>query len=303
MPVRFNLFLGVIFWGWSFVATKILLDYVSPIELMGLRFIVGLPVLFGVVLVKKIKFNFKSKDLQKILIGALIITIHFLIQITGIKYTSATNTGWIISITPLVLALLSFIILKEKIGLKEILGIAVATFGILLLVSKGNLMNLGWLRSIGDWLVLASAHTWALYSVVTRDISRKYNPLAVTFSILSLSAIALVTYMLFTSDWSKFIHLPLEPMMALLFLGILSLAVAHWFWQEGVSHLGAARAGFFLYLEPLATTGLAVPYLHEEFGLFTAIGGMLVLAGVFIAERKTIIKRQTRASAGHNNLL
>ncbi|MCP4544717.1 MAG: EamA family transporter, partial [Chloroflexi bacterium] len=64
------------------------------------------------------------------------------------------------------------------------------------------------------------------------------------------------------------------------------LAVAHWFWQEGVAKLGAAKAGIFLYLEPLSTTALAVPLLGEHFGFFTAAGGLLVLAGVFWAERR-----------------
>jgi hypothetical protein len=50
-------------------------------------------------------------------------------------------------------------------------GIAVATLGILLLVSRGDIASLGWLRSTGDWLVLASAHTWAVYTVVTRDLA------------------------------------------------------------------------------------------------------------------------------------
>ncbi len=287
MLVRVYLLLAVIFWGWSFVATKILLDYVTPVELMGLRFIVGLPVLFAVVFARKVKLSFSRRHRWQVLFGAIIITAHFLIQITGIKYTTATNTGWIISITPLVLAVMSYLILKEKIGLREIAGIAVATTGILLLVSRGKIASLDWIRSVGDWLVLASAHTWALYTVATRDLSRKYDPLAVTSAILLPSAVILVTYMLFTSDWTKFLHLPLEAVLALLFLGVLSLAVAHWFWQEGVSSLGATRAGIFLYLEPLATTGLAVPYLGESFGVFTAVGGIMVLGGVYLSQTRT----------------
>jgi len=286
MLVRIYLLLAIIFWGWSFVATKILLDYVNPAELMGLRFIIGLPVLFAIVIGKRIKLNFSPKHRRQVLLGAAIITAHFLIQITGIKYTSATNTGWIIGVTPLVLAVLSYLILKEKIGLREIAGIAVATIGIVLLVSRGKLGQLDWIQSVGDWLVLASAHTWALYTVATRDLSRTYNPLAVTSAILLPSAVVLVGYMVFASDWSKFINLPMEPLLALLFLGVFSLAVGHWFWQEGVSSLGAARAGFFLYLEPLATTLLAVPYLNEQFGIFTAIGGLMVLGGVYLSQRR-----------------
>lgn len=286
MRERILLLLAVIFWGTSFVFTKIVLDYVTPIELMGLRFLMGVPFLYVIILKKKLPFNIEKKDYKKFLLGAAIITSHFFIQITGLKYTSATNTGWIISVTPLVLAVLSYFILKEKIGRNGIIGIIIATLGIILLVSKGDITNLDWLSSVGDWLVLISAHTWALYTVATRDISRKYRPLIVTFSILLPSAIVTIGYMLFTSDWTKFVNLPTEPVVALLILGFLSMGAAQWFWQEGVAQFGAAKAGFFLYLEPLATTCLAVPYLHEQFGLFTAIGGLMVLGGVYIAEKK-----------------
>jgi drug/metabolite transporter (DMT)-like permease len=73
--------------------------------------------------------------------------------------------------------------------------------------------------------------------------------------------------------------------LALLYLGIPGLALGQWFWQEGVARLGAARAGLYLYLEPLATLALAVPLLGEPFGLFVALGGGLVLAGVCLGQR------------------
>ncbi len=292
MLPRIYLLLAVIFWGGSFVATKILVGYVSPVEVMGLRFIVGLPVMFAVVMLKRVKFNFQRSDIKWFLLASTVITLHFVIQITGIRYTSATNTGWIISITPLILAVLSFLILHERIGAKEIAGIVVATTGIFFLISRGDFGHIGWLTSVGDWLVLVSAHTWAIYTVITRDISRKYNPLAVTFTILVPSAVVLVTYMLFTSDWGSFLRMPTDGIVSLLILGILSLAAGHWFWQEGIAAIGAAKAGFYLYLEPLTTTAIAIPYLHEKFGMWGASGALLVLAGVFIAERR---RRQTTA--------
>ena len=284
---RVLLLLAVLFWGWTFVATKIVLPYMTPVELLGLRFLLGLPVLLAVLGVKKLRFNFNPRGRRSILIGSAIITAHFLIQITGLKYTSATNTGWIISVTPLVIALLSFMVLRERIGRYQVVGIGVATVGIFCLISKGDFSNLGWLSSIGDWLILATAHTWAIYTVATRNVSRQCHPLTVTVGVLLPSSVVVLGYMLFTSDWSKFLQLPADAIVALLFLGILGLAVAHWFWQEGVSKLGATRAGLFLYIMPVSTTALAVPYLDESFGLFTAVGGVLILGAVFLAERLT----------------
>ncbi len=72
---------------------------------------------------------------------------------------------------------------------------------------------------------------------------------------------------------------------ALLYLAIPGLALAQWFWQEGVARLGASRAGVYLYVEPLATVALAVPLLGESFGTLAAVGGGMVLAGVYLGQR------------------
>ncbi len=289
LPVLQLLF-AVVIWGWSFVATKICLSYLSPADLLGLRMLIALPILAAILKIKKVKLDLDAVTVRRMAIGSLIITAHFLIQITGLKYTSATNTGWIISVTPLVSVALSYFFLREKIGTAQIAGIVVATIGILLLVSGGRLGSLDWLASVGDWLVLASAHTWAIYTVATRDLARSRPPLLVTFGVLLPTCVLMLGYMLIKSDWNSFLHLPTDVVIALLVLSILATALAHWFWQEGVAKLGAARSGIFLYLEPIATTTVAVPLLHEHFGIMTALGGSLVLLGVFVAQRKAAIR-------------
>ncbi len=285
MLTRFLLLFTVIIWGWTFVATRICLEFLSPAELLGLRLLIGLPVLVIVVIFKKIKFRFTPGEWKQILIGSAVITLHFLVQITGLQYTTATNTGWIISVSPLVMAVLAYFFLKEKIGRSQIVAIAVATFGILLLMSHGDLTHLGFLTSLGDWLVLISAHTWAIYTVVTRNLSKTQHPLAITVGVLTPALVLMTAYMIFTSDWTRFAHLPAKGVVALLFLAIVGLALGHWFWQEGVAKIGAARAGIYLYLEPVATTALAIPLLGESFGWVAAAGASLVLLGVYIGQR------------------
>jgi drug/metabolite transporter (DMT)-like permease len=155
----FYLLFCAIIWGWTFVATRVCLQYLNPVELLGLRFLTALPLLLVVILVKRIRFDFTHRELRAILLGSLVITVHFLIQITGLKYTSATNTGWIIAVSPLVMAVLAFLVLHERLSRRALWGIVIATSGILLLVSRGRLMSFEWLGSVGDWLVLVSAHT------------------------------------------------------------------------------------------------------------------------------------------------
>lgn len=283
---RILLLVTIVIWGWTFVATKICLAHMSPVELLGLRFLLAMPVMLAVILGKGLDLR-PGRHSRRLLVGSAVITVHFLIQITGLRYTSATNTGWLIAASPLAMAVLAFAVLGERVTRRTVTGIATATVGVVLLVSRGDLDDLGWIYSVGDWLVLASAHTWALYTIAIRDLARERHPLSVSFSILVPPAVLLTVIILGFHDWRRLLDLPTEAIIALLFLGIPGTALAQWFWQEGVADLGATKAGLFLYLEPLATTALAVPYLGEPFGPFALIGGLLVLTGVWYAQRRT----------------
>src|SRR3970282_112376 len=136
MLPRVLLLSAVVLWGWTFVATKILLAELGPVEILALRLVIGVPFLGGVLLVKRGPLRFGRADAWPLLLGGGIFTLHVLVQVAGLVTTTATNTGWIISVSPLALAVLSFLFLRERIGWRGAAGIAVATAGILLLVSR-----------------------------------------------------------------------------------------------------------------------------------------------------------------------
>ncbi|MBI3049913.1 MAG: EamA family transporter [Acidobacteria bacterium] len=285
MLPRVLLLAAVVIWGWTFVATKILLEELGAVEIFALRLAIGVPFLGLVLLARRVPWPFSSSDARPLTLAAAMLTLHFLIQIVGLMSTTATNTSWIISVSPLAVAALSFLLLRERIGRQAVAGIAVATGGILLLISRGRLGDLGWLRSTGDWLILASAFTWALYTVMTRDLARRRDPLAVTFGILLIAGAFTAALFAVSADVASVRALSIRGLAALLYLAIPGLALGQWFWQEGIARLGAARAGLFLYLEPVATVLLAVPLLGESFGPIMALGGGLVFAGVYVGQQ------------------
>lgn len=278
------LLVAIVIWGWTFVATKVCLEYMSTIQLVASRFLIGAPALYIVARLRGVSFGYLELA-RPFALGAFVFSGHFLLQTWALEFTTATNTGWIVAASPLTIALLAALVLKEPIPPAMRLGLAIATLGIVLLLSRGELRSLDWLSSIGDWLALVSTLTWATYTIVTRDLSRARDPVVVALAMtLPLAAAALVLPIV-VDAWTPLATLPADAIGALVFLGLGGVAVAQWFWQVGVAKLGAAKAGLFLYIEPLATTALAVPFLGEPFGVFAAIGGILVLAGVFVAER------------------
>ncbi len=281
---RLLLVLCAVIWGWTFVAIKILTRHFDPYEIVGLRFGIGLPILFALIRWQRIPCRFTRADVRPLCIGGLILLYHFLIQPLALQSTTATNTSWIIAFSPLSIAILSAIFLRERVSARTSWGIAIATLGIVLLISNGRMTEIASLANVGDWLILSTAFTWAIYTVVTRDVARRRASLCVTSAVFLPLLVVGVGYLACFTPLSKLAHLPLDAWLSILFLGILG-TLAQWFWQFGVARIGAAKAGVFLYLEPVATTVLAVPQLGESFGVHTALGGLLVLAGVYWAER------------------
>jgi drug/metabolite transporter (DMT)-like permease len=275
----------VVLWGWTFVATKILVAELGTVEILALRLAIGVPFLTGVLLVRRVSLKFERVDVWPLTLGGAVYVLHVVVQVVGLQTTTATNTGWIIAVSPLALAVLAFVFLRERIGRAGVAGIAIATAGVLLLVSRGRLTDLAWLRSTGDWLILASAHTWAIYTVLTRNLVQRRHPLAVTCAILLIASAVTAALVVASGDLSRIAALSPRGIVAVLYLAIPGLAVGNWFWQEGVARLGATRAGIYLYFEPLATLALAVPLLGEPFGPVAMLGGALVLAGVYVAQR------------------
>lgn len=281
---RLLLLIAIVIWGWTFVATKICLNYLDSVQLLALRYIIGLPFLFVMIRFMKLPISFKGEGMRTMVFASFLLAGHLLIQITGLHLTTATNTGWIIGVTPLVMAVMSRLILKERFHRGTAIGIAVASMGILLLISRGDFSSIAWLHNIGDWIILGSTTTWSLYSILVATVAKKQNPILVSFHTMLPATILFVIYLVTMSDWSKVASLPLDGIIAILFLALLGMVIANWFWQIGVTTIGATQSGMFLYLEPLATTALAIPYLVEPFNWATGVGGLLVMGGVYMSQ-------------------
>lgn len=283
-----NVFLlfAVIFWGLSFIGTKMALDYLTPSEIIAIRFFLGLLALTIVKYFRGIKFEFKNEDI-KLLIGvSLLFGFHVLVQAFGLIYTSATNTAWLIATTPVFIAVASRLFLKEDLNLRKIAGIITAFIGVILLISKGNFGNLGWMQSIGDWIILFTSITWTIYTILTRKLTSRYNPLAVIIAVVFIPVAILVPYTLITSPISKFMNLPMHIVFVLLGLGIICAGLAQWVWLEGINRIGTIRAGVYIYLEPVITTFAAIPLLGEKLNFAGVIGAVLILGGVYLVERR-----------------
>jgi drug/metabolite transporter (DMT)-like permease len=166
------------------------------------------------------------------------------------------------------------------------LGILVAVAGLLLLIGKGDITNIGLIENQGDLLVLGSAFTWGVYSMVNKKISLSYSPLMTILYLFLMMAVIIIPFNLNTETINSVIKLSFISWMWILFLGIFCSGIAYVIWAQALRDMESAKVGAFLYFEPLVTVIAAWFFLQEEITLLMIFSGLLITAGVFIVNKE-----------------
>lgn len=287
-PVLKALF-AVVVWGASFIATKLALLEVSPVTVIWLRFALGVAVLGVLVAVRRQLFLPSPPDFAYFAgVGLQGIAFHQWLQSNGLVTAQAGTSSWIIASTPIFMALLGWLVLRERIGWAGAAGITVAALGVLLVVSKGDLPALasGRFGSPGDVLVLLSAPNWAIFSVLSRKGLRRHSSAGMMFWVMLLGWLFITVLFLAGPGFADLARLSVRGWAAAVFLGIACSGLAYAFWYDALSVLTTSQAGAFLYLEPLVTVGVAAAMLGEPVRPVALLGGFAILLGVWLVSRK-----------------
>ena len=287
IPILEALF-AVIVWGVSFVATKVALRDVAPVTLIWLRFGMGVAILGAAVLVRR-QFAFPAKKdwFYLALLGFLGITFHQWLQSTGLVTAQATTTAWIVATIPIFMALLGWLVLREKLAWTQILGICLAALGVLLVVTEGDLSALsrGKFGTMGDFLILLSSPNWAIFSILSRRGLRQYPATRMMFYVISLGWL-FTSIQLFTGPGlSEIPNLTWEGWLGIGFLGIFCSGLAYIAWYDALQALPVAQTGAFIYIEPLVTVVVAALVLSEPLLWASLLGGGIILLGVWLVNR------------------
>jgi drug/metabolite transporter (DMT)-like permease len=279
---------AVIVWGASFVATKIALQDTSPITIVWLRFLMGV-IILGIAVGYRRQFAFPNKKewAYFALLGFLGITFHQWLQSNALRTSEAGTSAWIVSTTPVFMALLGWLILKEAPGWVKTLGILLAFVGVLIVISKGNLhaISIGRFGAPGDLLILISAVNWAVFSVLSRRGLKTYPASLMMFYVMSFGWLFTSLLFLPTKGFAEISNLTFSGWMGISFLGIFCSGLAYIAWYDALKALTTAQTGVFLYIEPIVTVVLAFFLLREAITAALLLGGAIILFGVWLVNR------------------
>ncbi len=279
---------AVVAWGASFIATKVALRDVSPVTVVWLRFAMGV-VIIGVAIAARGQFRLPAwRDAGYFaLLGFLGIAYHQWLQSTGLQTAQASTTAWIVATTPIFMALLGVLVLGEHLGIIQIGGIGLATVGVLMVVSGGDIGALGMDSQgmPGNLYILASAPNWAIFSVLSRRGLRQHSPAWMMFYVMGFGWLISSIGFFAGPGFADVAQLTLNGWWGILFLGVACSGLAYVFWYDGLQAIPASQVGAYLYLEPLVAVGVAGVILGEPILLASLVGGAAILLGVYLVER------------------
>jgi drug/metabolite transporter (DMT)-like permease len=279
---------AVIVWGASFIATKVALQDISPIAIVWLRFSMGVLIL-GIAVSMRGQFSLPGKGEWAYfsLLGFLGITFHQWLQSNGLQTSEAGTTAWIVSTTPVFMALLGWTVLKEALSWIKTSGILLAFAGVLLVVSKGDLasVSVGKFGAPGDVLILISSVNWAVFSVLSRRGLKSYPAGLMMFYVMSLGWLFTSILFFAQTGLAEISNLTTNGWLGVIFLGIFCSGLAYIAWYDALQALSSAQTGAFLYIEPLVAVVVAFFVLDEPITVISLVGGAIILFGVWIVNR------------------
>ena len=288
--IRGSLFslLASTIYGLSYVFTKHISNFHSPLTIIGWRFVVAFGVMELLRRFKVITITYRGKDVRALLRLVFLYPVsYFLAETFGIRWTTASESGIVISTIPVATLLLSALILKEKPTRYQMIGIATSTMGIVLIVLSQSLSAS---LHIGGYLALIGAVlAYALFAV--RLVQEKtFSSLEKTYTMMAVAAgtffpLALLEHA-YHGSLAQFLRLPFSDMAflgALAYLALGSSVIAFFASNRALELLGPNQTSTWGGLSTVITLLASVLVLKEPFGPFQMAAAGLVVSGVYLA--------------------
>lgn len=281
--VYLALSITVLMWGVSFVATKVVLTYLTPIPAMALRFgLAGVAFLLLFLWFGRPRFSFKTHLL--VFLTAFFEPIaYFLFETFGLSYTSATKASIIIAAVPIAVIVVARILLKEPATKRAILGAVASAAGLTLLILADPQVQLeqgigG--RLLGDLLILGAVLSAAFYITLARHLTQRYRPEHITGVQILWGTVVFGLLWWIIPTGTVPLTLESTAWVGLGFLALGATVIAFLLYNYALRHLNAGVAGLAVNGVPVVTTLTGWLFLGETLAPLQLVGAAIVIASV-----------------------
>ncbi len=280
-------------WGTSFLCTKVLMlppeqggGGFTPVEMFVYRFAMAYILLFLFTCRKIFANNFRD-ELNFLICGVCSGSLYFITENYALNYTTAGNVSLLASVSPIFTTILMAAIFKTKIGIGEAIGSLIAFVGVFCIIfSHGEGFVL---KPKGDLLALSASLSWAIYTIVVKNLIPHYSSFFITRKLFFYGVLTAVPLLI--AQGAPY-HLSVlfdfaSPKYALnfLFLVVMCSCAAYLIWNECMNVLGGVTTNNYLYLQPLVTMIAAYIVLGETIYMMGYIGCVLIIGGLILSDK------------------
>ncbi len=276
-------------WSTTFVSTKVLIQNgLMPADIFFYRFTLAYFCIW-VISPKRLFADSLKDEFLLLLAGVCGGSLYFLTENTALSLTLVSNVALIVSVAPLLTAILFALCRKEEPLTTHLLcGSLLALTGVGLVVYNGSLVLK--ITPAGDFLSLAAALMWAFYSLVLKQLDCRYPVVFITRKIFFYGVLTLLPLFLFHPlQWSCGLMSRPTVWGNLLFLGLVASLLCFLSWNVCVKEIGAVRCTNYIYLGPLMALTVSAIILGERITWIAGVGCVLILGGLYLAERKKTV--------------
>jgi len=274
----------MVIWGSDYPFAKFALREVSPLAFSAMRTLISTLILLPFFIRQEKTWSVSGRHLLGLSSLAFLGTfMNRVCWSVGLNLTTASNSGLLMSTSPIFVLLLSSLFLRNEVNLRAALGIIIAFVGVFLVIEgdwKGWKMKSETFQ--GDLILIGAAIFWAMFTVLAKPFLKEFSSLKVTAYVMGIGTVLFLPFLSNEKGggWGEISWL---AWLGVLYVAILGNGLAYFLWMRGIQNVGPMRAILYQYLMPITVILFSVPFLGETLTVTQLGGAAVVFAGIFLA--------------------
>mgnify|MGYP000894767061 CR=1 FL=1 len=274
------------------VAKSLMPHFVSPPQFMLFRLGGSLLVLWPVYLLGGFKQKIVKTDYLRLFLVSLTgITLNQILFFEGLSRTSPVDTSIIHACSPILVMVFAAILLKERFTIRKGVGILLGATGAIWLVILGT-QETAQGTTIGNILILLNIASYSLYLVLVKPLMRSYSALTVIVYSFTIGLLLVMPYILIDeTPWRVALFTP-KAWIALLYVIYITTLLAFLLTNWALQHVTATLAGYFIYLQPVIATTVALLTGQDHFDYRKVVAACVIFTGIIVVNGNLNLRRR-----------
>jgi drug/metabolite transporter (DMT)-like permease len=268
-------------------------NFMQPFGMNVIRVAVSVLLFWLLFLFYPSQKKIERKDTGRFILCALTgIAINQMLFLKGLSLTYSVHAVLLMLTTPILITIIAAWILKERINVYKMLGLALGISGAVVLITSRKNSGMGQNVLLGDVLVLINAVSYTFYFILVKPLMLKYNPVQVIRLVFTYGLLMVLPF-----GWNEFMAIEWSTFgtteyTCIILITICGTFLAYLFNVYGIKILGASVAGAYIYIQPVFATIIAMIFLKEQLEGYKIIAAILIFTGVYLCNKTKPADRQ-----------